>query len=94
MGIDSFNVSNGTLIADCMWPAAYSSEGHIQSAINVPLETLKESMPKLPKDQKIIVYCRGRLCANSNIATQILNRNGFDAVSLNSSYYYWNKITE
>ena len=58
------------------------------------LETLKESMPKLPKDQKIIVYCRGRLCANSNIATQILNRNGFDAVSLNSSYYYWNKITE
>lgn len=75
-------------------PSDEYAAGHIQSAINVPLETLKESMPKLPKDQKIIVYCRGRLCANSNIATQILNKNGFDAVSLNSSHYDWNKITE
>lgn len=71
-------------------PADEYAAGHIQSAINIPLESLTEKMSSLPKNQKIIVYCRGRLCANSNVATQLLNDNGFNAVSLNSSYYDWN----
>lgn len=36
--------------------------GHIQSAINVPLETLKESMPKLPKDQKLLFIAVETMC--------------------------------
>lgn len=68
--------------------------GHVDSAINIPLESLEKELTTLPKDQQIIVYCRGRLCANSNIAVQILNKNGFHAVSLNSSYYDWRKVSE
>lgn len=70
-------------------PADEYQAGHIQSAINIPLPVLKDRLDQLPKDRQIIVYCRGRLCANSNIATQLLNDKGFNAYSLNSSYYDW-----
>lgn len=68
--------------------------GHIESAKNIPLDELKDNLKQLPKKQKIIVYCRGRLCANSNLATQFLNQNGFNAYSLNSSYYDWTKLNK
>ena len=45
----------------------------------------------LPKDKKIIVYCRGRNCAYANLASKLLNDNGFQAYSLNQSYYDWQK---
>lgn len=69
-------------------------EGHIKSAINIPLDVLSDKLTELPKDRQIIVYCRGRLCGNSNIATQILNSNGYNALSLNYSYYDWEKALE
>ncbi|WP_076460603.1 ArsR/SmtB family transcription factor [Limosilactobacillus caccae] len=75
-------------------PADEYAAGHIQAAVNIPLDTLEEKMTTLPRDQQIIVYCRGRLCANSNIATQILNQNGFHAKSLNCSYYDWQRVSE
>lgn len=73
-------------------PADEYQAGHIASAVNIPLDELKEHLDELPKNDKIIVYCRGRLCANSNIAAQILNQAGFDAYSLNSSYYDWSQV--
>ncbi|KAE9506215.1 putative HTH-type transcriptional regulator (plasmid) [Lactiplantibacillus plantarum] len=66
-------------------------EGHINSAINIPLDTLSDHLTELPKNRQIIVYCRGRLCGNSNIATQLLNNNGYNALSLNYSYYDWKR---
>lgn len=63
--------------------------GHIKTATNIPLEELTDNLDKLPKQQQIIVYCRGRLCPNANIASQILNENGYNAFSLNYSYYDW-----
>lgn len=65
--------------------------GHVETAINIPLDELANNLADLPKGKQIIVYCRGRLCANANIATQLLNQHGYDAVSLNASYYDWQK---
>lgn len=67
--------------------------GHIDTSINIPLDHLTDNFAKLPKNKVIIVYCRGRLCQNSNLATQLLNENGFNAFSLNSSYYDWKRIS-
>lgn len=74
-------------------PADEYEIGHVDSAVNIPLDSLADCMDALPKNKQIIIYCRGRLCANSNIATQLLNEHGFDAVSLNSSYYDWQKAS-
>ena len=74
-------------------PADEYQEGHIRSAINIPLDDLTNRLTELPKDKQVIVYCRGRLCGNANIATRILNDNGYNAFSLNYSYYDWERAT-
>lgn len=66
--------------------------GHIDSAVNIPLDELSANLKKIPANKPIIVYCRGRLCANSNLAAQLLNQQGFDAYSLNCSYYDWQRV--
>ncbi len=70
------------------------AENHVDGAINIPLDQLSDSLSRLPKDQKIIVYCRGRLCVNANSAAQILNRAGFDAYSLNRSVLDWQDMSQ
>ena len=72
--------------------AVLSSFGlNIENAINIPMKHLEENIKNLPKDKKIIVYCRGRNCAYANLASKLLNNNGFQAYSLNQSYYDWQK---
>lgn len=83
---------------DSLWldvrPEDEYEAGHIKSAINIPLTELQSHLTDLPKKKPIIVYCRGRLCANSNLATRFLNQNGYDAFSLNCSYYEWQQEME
>lgn len=33
-------------------------QGHIEGAVNVPLDTLREHLAELPKDRRIVVYCQ------------------------------------
>lgn len=75
-------------------PTEEYQAGHIDAAINVPLDSLSTSLSRLPKEKTIIVYCRGRLCPYANLATQLLNQHGFTARSLNYSCYDWKKTTE
>lgn len=67
---------------------------HVDDAINMPLDQLPELMKSLPKDQRIIVYCRGRLCVNANSAAQILRRAGFNAYSMNRSVWDWQDLSK
>ena len=68
-------------------PADEYAAGHIDTAINIPVDELSANMSRLPKKKTIIVYCRGRLCPYANLATQLLNQHGFRARSLNYSFY-------
>ena len=70
------------------------NSSHIENAINIPMKNLEENMQNLPKDKEIIVYCRGRNCAYANLASKLLNNNGFRAYSLNQSYYNWQKYED
>lgn len=92
-GIKTVSLEKAQQYRDSLWldvrPEDEYESGHIKSAINIPLTELQNHLTELPKEKPIIVYCRGRLCANSNLATKILNQNGYDAFSLNCSYYEW-----
>ena len=85
---DAIRDQSNSLILDVRPKDEYVA-GHIDNAVNIPLTDLPTHYDQLPKDQQIIVYCRGRLCANSNQATQELTRHGFQAVSLNNSFRDW-----
>ena len=58
--------------------------GHIQGAVNMPLNTLRENMEKLDKNKEYIVYCKvGQRGYN---AQRILVNNGYKVKNLNGGF--------
>ncbi|GAX00671.1 ArsR/SmtB family transcription factor [Secundilactobacillus silagei] len=70
-------------------PQSEFDAGHVEDAINIPIELLDTMVQSKLPDDTIIVYCRGRLCAYANMATKTLNEKGYQAYSLNASYHDW-----
>lgn len=66
------------------------AEGHIANTINI--DVLKDdfeakALEQLPKDKTLAVYCRGG--NRSKKAAQILVKNGFEVVELDTGYKGW-----
>ena len=62
--------------------------GHIENAMHIPVDELRENLNKLPTDKKIYVYCHTGL--RSYIATRILKGNDFDSVNIMGGFYFYN----
>lgn len=61
----SLAVRKGTVIVDVRTAEEYD-EGHIESSINMPLQTLADSIESLKHYEKVIVICRsGRRSAKA-----------------------------
>lgn len=60
-----------------------------ESVLHIPQADLKESLKKLSKKKKILVFCRGRLCALSAFSVNYLRENGYKAYRLDAS---WNAV--
>lgn len=54
-------------------------EGHINGAINLPLDELRDNLDKINKNKPIIIYCQRGL--RGYLARLILHQNGFDRTS-------------
>ena len=70
-------------------PAEEYRAGHIQGAISVPLEELKDRIAELPRDQEIVAYCRGPYCVWAAQAAQLLRKQGFQARHLEDGVLDW-----
>ncbi len=70
-------------------PESEFKAGHFPGAVSVPLDTIQERLKDLSADSEIIVYCRGRYCALSHKAAEILNLEGFRALRLQSGVAEW-----
>jgi rhodanese-related sulfurtransferase len=70
------------------------AKGHVPGAINIPLADLAkaENLAKLPKDEKIVVYCYTGHTGSQ--ATAILNLLGYDASNLKFGMTSWTKDTD
>ncbi|MFP4329099.1 MAG: rhodanese-like domain-containing protein [Alkalispirochaetaceae bacterium] len=65
------------LLVDVRTAAEYNG-GHIPTAINVPFQTIGESLPETEGDPILIVYCRtGR---RSGVAFRTLKNQGYERV--------------
>jgi rhodanese-related sulfurtransferase len=69
----------GKFILDVREPSEFKA-GHFESAVNIPLPTLRNTMHELPKDKEILVYCG--VGQRSYYAARILRLNGFQARSI------------
>ncbi|WP_346898052.1 CoA-disulfide reductase [Clostridium sp. UBA7503] len=58
--------------------------GHIKTALNIPLNTLRNNLNKIPKDKTIYVYCQVGL--RGYIGCRILSQYGFNCVNLDGGY--------
>jgi DNA-binding transcriptional ArsR family regulator len=54
--------------------------------VHISQQDLKQNLNKLPKRKKILVFCRGRMCALSAYSVNYLRENGFKAFRLEESW--------
>jgi len=58
--------------------------GMIDSAINIPLQSIRQRLNEIPKDKPVLVYCQTG--QRSYFASRVLNQSGFDAYNLSGGY--------
>ena len=80
--------SGEAMVIDVRPPAEYNA-GHIEGAVNIPLESLTQRLSKLPKDQEIVAYCRGPYCMMSFDAVDQLRQHGYRARRLEDGFPEW-----
>ncbi len=77
----------GTFLLDVRTAAEFNT-GHIPGAVNIPLAELRERITELPRERKIIVYCRVGLMAYN--AARLLQAHGMsDCFNLSGGYETW-----
>ena len=70
-------IKQGAIILDVRSAGEYAS-GHLNGAINIPLNVLPNNFAKLKKNKPIITCCASGMRSSS--ATSILKSNGFNEV--------------
>jgi len=63
--------------------------GHVQGAINIPIEELEQHLEQLDPAQEIVAYCRGPHCILAFDAVAQLREKGFKARRLENGYPEW-----
>jgi rhodanese-related sulfurtransferase len=58
--------------------------GHIQGAVNIPIDVLRARLKEIPRDREIVTYCQ--VGQRGYVATRILRQSGFSAGNLSGGY--------
>jgi len=70
-------------------PAVEFEHGHLPGALAIPVEDLPSRVADLPRDKRIVAYCRGTYCLFADEAVALLRQHGFDAVRLEGGWPEW-----
>ena len=70
-------------------PALEFAHGHLKGAISIPIGELPGRMKELPRDKRVVAYCRGAYCLFADEAVTLLRKRGFDAVRLEGGWPEW-----
>lgn len=76
-------LAQGCTLVDVRTPAEYTL-GHIEGAINIPVDDLRTRLDELDKTKPLYIYCQSG--QRSYLATRILAGNGFDVSHLAGGY--------
>ena len=59
-------------------------KGHVEGALNIPVDSLRDSLNELDIDKEIIIYCQVGL--RGYIADRIMSQNGFKVMNVTGGY--------
>lgn len=82
-------VRSGQAIILDVRPEEEFEAGHIEGAVNVPMDKLPRLLSKFPKEQEIVAYCRGPYCLFAAEAVKQLRKKGYRARRLEDGYPEW-----
>lgn len=79
----------GTFILDVRDIEEYR-QGHLENAVNIPLEDLRECLEELPRDREIWVHCY--VGQRSYFAARILRQHGFKVKNISGGYLMYDPV--
>lgn len=86
------NIQADDLLIDVRRKEEYDA-GKINSAINIPVDEIRNRLPEIPNDKNIFIYCEAGL--RGYLAQRILRQNGFDSVlNLSGGYHTWKTCSD
>lgn len=64
-----------------------AAQGTIDGAVNIPVDSLRERLEEIPRDKKLLVFCKVGL--RGYVACRILAQHGFEPYNLSGGYISW-----
>ena len=84
-----FITEKSATVIDILGEDSYR-KAHIRGAKSVPLDVLEnEYWRKIPKNEKIVIYCKSYSCNASRNATLFLRSKGIDAYAYEGGILEW-----
>jgi rhodanese-related sulfurtransferase len=80
--------SRDVVVIDVRPPEEYAA-GHIAGALSIPLGQLERRLRTLPRNKRIVAYCRGPYCVLAAEAVRRLRARGRKAVRLKDGFPDW-----
>jgi rhodanese-related sulfurtransferase/DNA-binding transcriptional ArsR family regulator len=84
-------IGRGSVVLLDVRPEPEFLAGHIAGARSIPLATLDEAAPTLPRRREIVAYCRGPYCVYADDAVRLLRARGLKARRLDVGYPEWQR---
>ena len=84
--VEALPRDGSVILLDTRTPAEYG-RGHIEGAVNLPLDELRERLPELERSKSVYVNCHSGL--RSYLACRILMQNGFECYNLSGGYRFY-----
>ena len=82
-------MASGDVVLIDVRPKLEFEHGHLAGALAIPVEELAQCLADLPRDKRIVAYCRGTYCLFADEAVALLKQYGFDAVRLEGGWPEW-----
>ncbi len=80
--------TEGVILIDVR-PTIEFEAGHLPGAISVPIDQLENRLSQIPRDCRVIVYCRGEYCLFADEAVALLREKGYEAMRLAGGWPEW-----
>jgi rhodanese-related sulfurtransferase/DNA-binding transcriptional ArsR family regulator len=82
-------IDSGKITVLDVRPELEYRQGHIASAVSIPIEELSKRLKELPKRTEIVAYCRGPFCVYADEAVAMLTQAGYKAKRLTEGFPDW-----